>query len=213
MSKEVVVAIIGGFILGFTSHASAAVTDIKVVPSPALVDIPPGISVKGHPKELVRWKDRLGDNVLILSETGAVKKKGTDERDASLYAVHSVRTPTGQTFQMLWTMNDGVEECSYDLDVSFLGKTLVTDLDQDGTAETTMTYVLICRSDASPAPAKLILHEGKTKYAMQGTGGLPGSKEPAGGTMELDSSFSQAPESIRQFAINIWKSRIGDSPL
>ena len=42
---------------------------------------------------------------------------------------------------------------------------VVTDLDQDGIAETTVQYKLACRSDVSPALMKLVMHEGETKYA------------------------------------------------
>ena len=69
-----------------------------------------------------------------------------------------------------WTLTDFERDCRFDLYAGFLPDGLtITDLDGDGLAESTLLYTLSCRSDVSPARLKLILHEGKAKYAIRGT--------------------------------------------
>jgi hypothetical protein len=66
-------------------------------------------------------------------------------------------------------MTDGVTSCPFDITCEFIKNAIkVTDLDNDGTAETTVQYKLACRSDVSPSNMKLIMHEGADKYALRG---------------------------------------------
>jgi hypothetical protein len=95
-----------------------------------------------------------------------------------------------------------------DQDVNFIGRPRVEDLDQDGEAETTVIYTLTCRGDVSPAPAKLIMHEGKTKYAIRGESAYatpPG--EPGEGTMAIDPAFDKVPK-LRDFAVKLWRDEV-----
>lgn len=94
--------------------------------------------------------------------------KDLDEaRQAELHIRQYVRR--NGLYQELWRLQDAVRECPVDLTLSPLpGATSITDLDNDGQTETTVLYRLACRGDVSPAQLKLIMREGKAKYALRG---------------------------------------------
>ncbi|OON70669.1 M949_RS01915 family surface polysaccharide biosynthesis protein [Hymenobacter sp. CRA2] len=119
-----------------------------------------------------RWTDALGENVLVVYRTKPVYRTtpDTDMEGATvqLFARQYVLAAGGQ-YQELWRLRDGIEDCPFDLDLGPLpGSTRITDLDADGQTETTLVYKLACRSDVSPSDLKLIMHEGKAKYALRG---------------------------------------------
>jgi hypothetical protein len=170
--------------------------------------------IKSLPKDLkyrgsivmgAKWIDMTGENILILTQTGAFPSKGeciTSDgcSDAEIYAYHFVRN--GNSFSLLWRTMDYERNCSFDLYAGYLDKALyITDLDSDGVAESTFLYKLSCRSDVSPAVLKLIMHEGATKYAIRGTTKL--SAGYGGGEMHIDPVLSASPV-FKAFAIKTW---------
>ncbi len=167
--------------------------------------LPAGIQIQGKIVAGARWRDRLGENLLVATQAGAMPSRGpgcgagTDPCfDAEVYAYHDLVRPGGQ--ERLWTLTDFERNCPFDLYAGFLPDSLtITDLDGDGLAESTLLYQLSCRSDVSPARLKLILHEGKTKYAIRGTTRTDG----VGGEKTVDSALEQiAP--FRRFARERW---------
>ena len=143
------------------------VENLSAAQLPAL-EKPPGELL-----EAKRWTDALGENVLVICRTKPVSKPETDvnmeeSTSVKLFARQYVRAGRGQ-YQELWRLQDGIEDCPFDLDLGPLpGSTSITDLDHDGQTETTLVYKLACRSDVSPSDLKLIMREGKTKYALRG---------------------------------------------
>ncbi|KUG06226.1 M949_RS01915 family surface polysaccharide biosynthesis protein [Solirubrum puertoriconensis] len=119
-----------------------------------------------------RWTDAAGENLLVLYRTHPAAERTTkytdEESHVELYARQYVRLPSGE-FQEMWRLQDAVRNCPFDMWLGPLpGSTRITDLDHDGTTETTLVYKLTCRSDVSPSDMKLIMHEGKAKYALRG---------------------------------------------
>jgi hypothetical protein len=160
----------------------------------------PPVPLAGKPVAAARWTDKLGANLLVLTETARVgPASGGTKR---LHGYHFVR-PAGVTaaaWKPLWRINDGVFACEFDLTLAVRPASLtITDLDQDGTAETAFAYVASCRSDVSPDDLKVLMHEGPTKYALRGTTRLQvgadekGKPEFAGGTRKPDPAFTRAP--------------------
>jgi hypothetical protein len=158
----------------------------------------------------VQWKDINGQNVVVLSESDEKVKKGKgeyddDKRSKELYGYHFIIKDG--TAEELWKVQDFVKDCQFDITMEHMNKSLkVTDLDSNGIAETTFIYKLTCRSDVSPADMKLIMHEGKEKYAIRGEMEitLPNG-EVYGGKMNADKSFKNAPESFLKFAKKHWE--------
>ncbi|RTQ53598.1 hypothetical protein EJV47_02345 [Hymenobacter gummosus] len=142
------------------------------VDSLAAAQLPPLDKPPGQLLQARRWRDANGENVLVVYRTKPVVKDLADTdmegRTVELFARQYVRAAGGQ-YQELWRLQDAVRNCPFDLDLGPLpGATRVTDLDHDGQTETTLVYKLSCRSDVSPADLKLILREGKAKYALRG---------------------------------------------
>ncbi|MFC7420705.1 M949_RS01915 family surface polysaccharide biosynthesis protein [Iodobacter arcticus] len=135
-------------------------------------DIPAGVSIQGKLLQALRWQDKSGDNMLLLSQAEGdfqPSKDGSDDvRDAHVYAAHYLLNANKP--RRLWLLQDGVEQCMFDVAAKFdPAATRVADLDGDGVMETMIAYSQTCTSDVSPHSYKLILHAGKAKYGLRGT--------------------------------------------
>lgn len=185
-----------------TPAATAAGIELLAFDSQAL---PAGVPIRGTIVAGTRWRDRLGENWLIATQTGAIPSRGPGcgadadpYYDAEVYADHYRVRPGG--VELLWTLTDFERNCPFDLYAGFVPDSLtITDLDGDGIAESTLLYKLACRSDVSPARLKLILHEGKTKYAIRGTTRTYG----VGGEKTVDPTLDRVAP-FQRFARERW---------
>jgi len=175
--------------------------------------LPQEIRYKGEVVAGARWLDRNGEN--LLCETGSFqspvppksKKNPYGEwgRAAEVHGYHYVEDE-GQ-YRLLWKLYDSVKICPFDLEAAFLPKSLsITDLNGNGIAESTFLYKLGCRSDVSPVQLKLIMHEGKAKYALRGETRvrLGGPDEKVGEQKTSDPAFRQAPKVFLDYALQQW---------
>ena len=161
-----------------------------------------------------RWRDLNGENLLLLTQTGKIP--GRDKcivnepcpQDAEVYAYHYIVQAENVT--LLWKLTDFQRDCSFDLYAGFILESVtITDLDSDGVAESTFLYKLSCRSDVSPARLKLIMHEGKNKFAIRGTSKLPG--DYGGGDMNADPALMMnAGDPFGRFASEQWKKFVSE---
>jgi hypothetical protein len=168
-----------------------------------LRDIPAGIKFTGSMRSGVKWTDKNGENIIVISETDE-NRKG-DFALKELYGYQFVKV--GEVWEQVWKIQDKIKDCEFDVTLEYLNKSIsITDLDNDGTAESTFLYALTCRSDVSPAEMKLLMHEGDSKYAIRGvrTAKIPG-EEPYGGEMNIDKSFNNAPQEFLVHAKNEWE--------
>lgn len=157
----------------------------------------------------VQWKDKSGLNVLIITETNPVTSK-TNEYDESvskkLFGYAFVKNED-EKFQQVWMIQDFIEKCQVDLTLEYIKKSLtVSDLNKNGIAENTFLYKLSCKGDVSPNDLKLIMHEGKEKYAIRGeTLQIFKDAKPYGGKTNIDKSFDNAPKEFLDYAKKEWK--------
>ena len=143
----------------------------------------------GHFFSAVSWNDKLGRNVLILSEQGNYED-GNGRRE--VFAYHYVKRDTFYT--LLWQMNDFVDGLGCDLKIELIHFfPFISDIDSNGIAETAIFYSLDNRCDAVSFPAKLIIHEGAEKFAIRG----------------IRNQFLEPPEAIR----NEYRSNDGLPPI
>ncbi len=174
--------------------------------------IPEGIKFTGKIKTAVRWNDKLGENIVITTETGETinKKWAPSEsyRDAALYAYHYI---VGQDSTYLtWKVYDFIKECPVDIEANFLKNTFqVTDLNNDQIAEVWLMYKTICHGDVSPSDMKIIMYQGQKKYAMRGQNKVQVSeKEFYGGDYKFDNAFTDGEKVFKEFAIKLWDKNI-----
>lgn len=171
--------------------------------------LPPVIRYTGKIIEAVTWKDKLGDNYVVTTETGEMDDKADEgSRKAALYAYHYLTS--GDSLKQTWRVYDHVDECPVDLKASFVKKTFaVTDLDKNGKAEVWLMYHIVCRGDVSPAEMKVIMYEGDKKHAMRGENKVRLSPtETYGGKYTFDEAFKKATPAFRKYAEELWKKNL-----
>ncbi|QNK61562.1 hypothetical protein H7F33_13465 [Pedobacter sp. PAMC26386] len=184
----------------------SAQTGVREIKSDCLKveDLPASITYKGKPVKIRSWKDKLGDNLLLLTETGEFGSKDSleypDNRDAELYAYHF--TKNGTTWKLIATVNDHIGSCPVDIVTSFIPEALfITDLDGNGVAECTFAYLLTCTGGVDNKVMKLIMLENKNKYIIRGTTTVHVG-ETIPGTMKDEAGI---PERFKVFMIAKWK--------
>ncbi|MBM4780247.1 MAG: hypothetical protein GQE15_21310 [Archangiaceae bacterium] len=152
----------------------------------------------------LKFRDTAGEHV-VRFELSRVTTKTVDEleqKTRTLKVSHRVGA------KELWSAKDFVETCPFDLLLEVVeGSVEVTDLNDDGMAEVSFAYLLACRSDVSPASAKLLLYEGAAKYALRGSAQDMGG----GGEFTADPAFEKAPKGFRAFAEAKWKRLLVDA--
>lgn len=180
--------------------------------------LPKEIAYKGVFKGGIRYDDKSGEHIVLITENAY--ETSTAEfsafRDgeyvdgtysnAELFAYHYDVNGSGEAAQT-WRVYDFSKECSTDVVARFLDDTFqITDLDDDGVAEIWLVYVYGCRGDVGPLGMKIIMYEGRRKFAMRGEQKIvyaPGDEY--GGEYKFDSAFNDA-RVFRDFAKNLWDS-------
>lgn len=180
-------------------------------------DIPKSIQYNGKIVASAKWKDKNGINYIIITETKEKTKKLSEaERDKGMYIGESIASKELYGYQFIikdesseevWKIQDFEKGCDADLTLEFIKKSLsITDLNNNGIAESTFLYRQGCMSDVSPLGYKLMMHEGKEKYAIRGTQKVVyEGVDPYGGETNIDKSFDSAPEGFLDYAKKEWK--------
>ena len=170
--------------------------------------IPKSIHYIGDIVQAVRWTDKTGDNIVILSDLGPNPNKNApddDYSDEALYAYHYL--VSGDSSKMTWKVSDYVKQCNVDMFIYFIDKAFaITDLNQDGKAEVWIMYKFSCQGDVSPIPMKIIMYQDGKKFAVRGTTKVQVSgTEYMGGEYTFDEAFKNGPAEFRQHAERLWK--------
>ncbi|MBR6466741.1 MAG: hypothetical protein IKT16_01145 [Desulfovibrio sp.] len=168
--------------------------------APAMLQAAPW-PVKGKVVSYARVDDRLGSGHVVYTE------QRINSGEVATRLIHAYRFAEEQGGEPLWTINDGVEEC---VDAAAKGRfsagaPVITDLDGDGLLEIWTGYIVGCRSDVSPEDLKIIMYEGRKKYAMRGETLIDVDGSRMGGKGKMDGAFREAPEAFRRQAQKLWR--------
>ena len=165
-------------------------------------NIPDDIKYSGSVVAKAEWKDRLGSNILFITETS--ENSNEDTRSKELFGYHYITDNSGNI--QLWKINDFVKDCPVDLTLEYIDRSLaITDLDKNGIGESTFLYKMSCKGDVSADDMKLIMHEDKNKYAIRGSMDLKmNGQELEKGSMKTDPSFDKAPPEFLEYARKQW---------
>ncbi|MGN6177573.1 MAG: M949_RS01915 family surface polysaccharide biosynthesis protein [Mucilaginibacter sp.] len=170
-------------------------------------DIPKNMPYQGGLKDAIQYTDKEGTHVVIMTEDITDDKDDGDMRKASIYAFSYLKNGNSATLQ--WKMYDFTDLCNVDLEATYKDNAYVTDLDKNGVAEVWLTYIEACKGDASPSAMKIIMHEGAKKFAMRGTTRVnTGNNVYMGGSYTFDEAFKAAPQSFRNYALQLWKKNV-----
>ena len=157
--------------------------------------------VEGDIIKTLPFRDRSGDNTLVLS--GRATRNSDGSSKGEIFAYRFLRGADGAA-QQLWRVRDFEEDCEFDLLAAFyMNRVAITDLDKDGTSEVWLPYALGCLSDPSQHPMKIIMYEGTQKYAMRGLSRSLGGPAGDGGTM--DAALRSGPAVFRSYAQKLWQ--------
>ncbi len=169
----------------------------------AIAGIPPDIKYSGSVVAMSNWDDRLGHNLLFITETKEITSDN-EFRYKELYGYHYVMRDTGKS--QLWKIHDLVQDCPLDITLHYLENSLkITDLNNNGIGESSFLYKMSCKGDVSPDNLKFIMHEEKDKYAIRGSMNQEMKGEPPEkGSMKVDSSFNNSPKEFLEFAKEQW---------
>lgn len=177
-------------------------------------ELPTDIQYEGNVIQILKWKDQLGDNLSMITTSGIYYTAGdyedSENANSKLYGYHFI-IRNDSVFQN-WKVYDFVVDCGLDIGSFFIPNTFqVTDLDQNGIAEIWMVYQQTCRSDVSPLEMKIIMYEGKKKYALRGENKISMGLEDDntetfyGGEYSISSNFSNGPKVFFKHAKQLWK--------
>lgn len=200
------------------TESNAAKNEEIVITKIDSTQFPKGIKHEGFIKNAVRWKDKLGDNIVITTETGIYTNKKfkhefDDSSDAELFAYHYIIS--NNEAKQNWKMYDFIADCPVDIVASFVKNSFeVTDLNKNGIAEVWLMYKTVCHGDVSPSEMKIIMYEGTQKYAMRGENKVQigvednGEKSYEGGEFKYDAKFQNAPKEFKEHAENLWNKNL-----
>lgn len=160
------------------------------------------IKQEGNFVKALEWKEATEKHFLVLYES---LKDTNDARTAKLFAYHFIEK--GNELEQQWKVYDFEKECPLDILASFSKESVqLTDLNKNGISEIWMVYKTYCKGDVSPSTMKLIMYEGKQKYAMRGTSKVRVSeKEYMGGEYKFDKAFEASTSPIKKYAQQLWK--------
>lgn len=168
------------------------------------------IGLEGKLKEITKLKDLNGEHLIILTETGEIpSKKNIEQEDVTdfrIFAYDYLFDKNENKYKLNWKIQDFISNCEFDLMMGFLKNTFkITDLNKNGIAEIWTMYAMTCTSDVSPSEIKIIMYEGKQKFALRGNSIVNPGTEKIGGDYKLDENLSKAPKEIKEFALKMWK--------
>lgn len=166
------------------------------------------VLTKGKVVDAVKWKDKDGAHIVVTKEYKEETSKESEQNmtglDAQINVTH-YKVYKGSLHET-WKITDGVSDCPLDIQVAFIKNTFhVTDLDNDGVAEVWVMYKTACHGDVSPCDMKVIMYEGKQKYAMRGENRVKLSEtEQFGGEYKFDDAFLKGNKLFREHAEKMW---------
>jgi hypothetical protein len=207
MMKNKTAFLIIALLSSFTIFGQGKMALTKLDPT----NLPAKIEYKGAIKNAVRWTDKLGDNIVITTETGEYQSKSRKEnvfRDAELFAYHFIIKD--DIILQTWKVYDFIKECPVEIELNFINKTFnVTDLNNDGIGEIWLMYQTVCHGDVSPSYMKVIMYQDQQKYEMSGQRKIiMADKKVYGGDYKFDKAFNDGPKIFREFAMRLWNENL-----
>ncbi len=161
--------------------------------------------ISGSIVKVAPYADATGNNLVLLAETDIIET-GEGKRSKELSA-YRYRLDKDGTIKEVWRVRDYVRDCDLDaMTASFITDAFhITDLDNSGTVEVWMPYVLQCAGDPGPMTMKIIMYQGTLKHAVRGeTRSRVEANEFAGGDYTLDEEFAVRPAQFVDFARELW---------
>lgn len=169
--------------------------------------IPSEVEYPGDVVQAIQWEDKVGDNIIVLTETAPAQNKDRPEKDlfeATLDGRHYVLQV--DHWRPRWSIHDQVHECNLEIAANFVGDIELTDLDEDGIAEVWILYRIGCHGPERPSYMKIVMYESEIRYSIKGLSDATiGEKR---GDYSMDPNFTNGPAAFREYATDLWNDNI-----
>jgi hypothetical protein len=166
--------------------------------------IPSEVDYLGDVVLAIQWKDNVGENIVVFTQTAPAQNKDRPEKDlfeASVDARHYVLIE--DHWRPRWNVHDQVNECGLKISANYEIESIdVTDIDEDGIGEVWMLYKIGCHGPDRPAYMKVIMYESETRYSIKGLSDAKIGQHR--GDYTIDPSFTNGPADFRDYAIELW---------
>lgn len=173
---------------------------------------------KGKLVNGAHWRDKGGEHWLLLTQTGTIEeKKGTTDTSGNLTEegmtsaeAHAYFWVKKHNSYVAYRQDYWIEKCGpLDVLAEFLPKGFsITDLNNNGQAEITLTYKHYCRSDVSPADLTLRMIEQDKVYEMHGTCKLRMGTQADAHVIKStrkEGTFAKAPAPFKAHIDKVWE--------
>ncbi|GAA4469920.1 hypothetical protein GCM10023093_30190 [Nemorincola caseinilytica] len=174
--------------------------------------IPSEVSYNGDLVQAIKWEDKVGENIVVISETPSAQSITRPEKgyyEAALDARHFVREE--EHWRPRWTLHDQVNECNLQIAANFVQNTFdITDLDNNGIAEVWLVYKVGCYGKNRPSFMKVIMYESETRYSMKGLTDVGAKGKYGGNDRSFDANFNKGPAIFREHATQLWDDNVND---
>lgn len=192
------------------------------IPSTMTMDVPGTLPVtldikqvtgskEGEVERIVTWNQGDGPHIAVFASiTKQGQKDGATWWSKGLYV--ATFKVVGDKFKKVQDIKELVQPCQLDMTASFVdGSVTLTNVDGDDKGELTFAYVTRCAGDVSPMAMKVLMLEGKDKYALRGETRIDfGNGEVIGGDFRPD--FKKAPPALLEHAKTIWARHVDTKP-
>ncbi|MEA3451701.1 MAG: hypothetical protein U9Q83_07335, partial [Bacteroidota bacterium] len=132
-------------------------------------------NVKGDLVFGYKWEDKMGINVLVFTtqeKFSQMRYGGPQDGHYTKFMKAYHFAGTEHHYSLIRMIQDGDDACQCppnDLENEFYEKSIsITDLNEDGFAEITFMYYMLCAEEVIPVPTKLMMLENGEKYAIRG---------------------------------------------
>ncbi|WP_431479142.1 M949_RS01915 family surface polysaccharide biosynthesis protein [Massilia eburnea] len=149
--------------------------------------------------------DALGEHILLLTEKSLASQNGRIEHIELVATYYDL---ADGKWTPAWAIKDGVDCPGLDSAASFFADaTTVTDLDKDGKAEVTVAYKTFCGGGVDPSTVKVILRQGKQKFALRGESLIKfKGQEAMGGTNKPDKALLDSDKAVfKRHMDKVWQ--------
>ncbi len=157
-------------------------------------------------KLALQFSDNHGTHILVLLRS--YHKSADDDEKIILKAIQFKFDSL--KWKQEWKIWDYIDCKNLDIQGEFLTHlTSITDLDSNKIFESTIAYQMICAGDISPKVTKVIMRQGKSKYAVRGESLVIIDKDiKYGGTFKSDITLNEVPQ-FKTYLIDKWKKAAG----
>jgi len=160
------------------------------------------VKTKHAVERVVTWNEGDGRHVAVFATTGKVGRKDDMDFESRVLYVTTFHVVDGR-YDEVQAIKEVVNPCELDLSAEFIPESItLTNLDDDDEGELTFGYVASCLGGLDPKKMKVLMLEGKQRYALRGVSEIFIAGGAEGGTYRPD--FKTAPKAFLEHAERIW---------